>query len=111
MPTQALSSRRTSYQTDGGGSCCSSGGGGDLDHSAVLNGAATSSFQFFVYDTELIRSEYDDPASAVIYAHPPSVSPERRLAVAGTLAGVYSFFEQVLTDEVACSAFKLRSSQ
>ena len=57
-------------------------------------------FQLFVYDTELIRSEWDDPISAVIFTHPADVTMERKLAIAGTLTGVFNFFEQLLEDEV-----------
>lgn len=57
-------------------------------------------FQLFVYDTELLRSEWDDPASAVIFTHPATVPAERKLAIAGTLAGVFNFFEQLMGDEV-----------
>ena len=56
--------------------------------------------QLFVYDTELLRSEWDDPASAVIFTHPAAVPAERKLAIAGTLAGVFNFFEQLMGDEV-----------
>ena len=58
-------------------------------------------FQLYVYDTELIRSEWDDPISAIIFTYPPAVPMERKLAIAGTLTGVFNFFEQLLEDEVS----------
>ena len=58
-------------------------------------------FQLFVYDTELLRCEWDDPAEAVIFTHPVAVPVERKLAIAGTLAGVFNFFEQLMGDEVS----------
>ena len=67
--------------------------------------ATTSHFQLFVYDTGLLLRECDDPASAVIFAHPAAVPVERRLAIAGTLAGLFNFFEQLTGDEVGALFF------
>lgn len=61
--------------------------------------ASQSLHQFFVYDTELPLSEFDDPVSAVVYSDPRDTRPEVKLAVAGTLTGVANFFERVLDDE------------
>ena len=65
----------------------------------------TSHFQLFVYDTGLLLREWQDPASAVIFAHPAAVPVERRLAIAGTLAGLFNFFEQLTGDEVGALFF------
>lgn len=63
-------------------------------------------FQLFVYDTELLRSEWDDPSTAVIFTHPANVPVENKLAIAGTLAGVFNFFEQLMGDEVYSFLYK-----
>ena len=65
----------------------------------------TPHFQLFVYDTGLLLRECDDPASAVIFAHPAAIPVERKLAIAGTLAGLFNFFEQLTGDEVGALFF------
>ena len=67
----------------------------------------TPHFQLFVYDTGLLLRECDDPASAVIFAHPAAVPVERRLAIAGTLAGLFNFFEQLTGDEVGALVYRV----
>uniref|UniRef100_A0A1Y1K6Y7 CCZ1/INTU/HSP4 first Longin domain-containing protein n=2 Tax=Photinus pyralis TaxID=7054 RepID=A0A1Y1K6Y7_PHOPY len=45
----------------------------------------------FVYDTELLQREEDDPASAILYFHPGWVSDQQRTALCGQIIGSSHF--------------------
>ncbi|KAF5286693.1 hypothetical protein FQA39_LY16176 [Lamprigera yunnana] len=45
----------------------------------------------FVYDTELLQKEDDDPASAILYFHPGWVSDQQRTALCGQIIGTCHF--------------------
>lgn len=45
----------------------------------------------FVYDTECLQDEADDPIAAVLYFHPSWVSDTQKVALCGQLMGT-SFF-------------------
>ncbi|KAK5640452.1 hypothetical protein RI129_011263 [Pyrocoelia pectoralis] len=45
----------------------------------------------FVYDTELLQREEDDPASAILYFHPGWVSDQQRTALCGQIIGASHF--------------------
>lgn len=47
----------------------------------------------FVYDTQLLQREEDDPASAVLYFHPGWVSDEQKIALCGQIMGTYNFLK------------------
>lgn len=51
----------------------------------------------FVYDTQLVKSEEDDPASAILYFHPGWVSDQQRTALCGQIMGVSHFLKSVFT--------------
>lgn len=50
----------------------------------------------FVYDTECLSAEGDDPASAVLYFHPNWVSNTQKLALCGQLMGTSYFLKDCL---------------
>ncbi|KAF5278861.1 hypothetical protein FQR65_LT03550 [Abscondita terminalis] len=45
----------------------------------------------FVYDTEMLQKEDDDPASAILYFHPGWVSDQQRTALCGQIIGTSHF--------------------
>lgn len=47
----------------------------------------------FVYDTECLKAETDDPVSAVLYFHPSWVSDTQKLALCGQLMGTSYFLK------------------
>lgn len=49
----------------------------------------------FVYDTELLQKEDDDPASAILYFHPGWVSDQQRTALCGQIIGTCHFLSTV----------------
>lgn len=49
----------------------------------------------FVYDTQLLRREEDDPASAILYFHPGWVSDQQRTSLCGQIIGTTNFLQSV----------------
>lgn len=47
----------------------------------------------FVYDTECLTDEADDPISAVLYFHPSWVSDSQKVALCGQLMGTSYFLK------------------
>lgn len=41
----------------------------------------------FVYDTQMVQREEDDPASAILYFHPTWVSDQQKAALCGQIIG------------------------
>ena len=68
--------------------------------------SADNKFEVYVYDTERIQSEYDDPLEAVLFHHPPGLSPEHVLVTAGQLAGVAQFFSITLGEDPKVGYFE-----
>ncbi len=56
-------------------------------------------YEVYVYDSELVQSESDDPLSAVLFRHPPHLDDERVLLTVGQLAGIAHFFRTTLGEE------------
>lgn len=51
----------------------------------------------FVYDTEILRNEEDDPASAILYFHPTWVSDQQRTALCGQIIGTTRCIKSIFT--------------
>ena len=66
---------------------------------AGANASKPPQYEVYVYDTEAIESESDDPLKAVLFHHPSSLSPEHVLITAGQLAGIAHFFSATLGEE------------
>lgn len=49
----------------------------------------------FVYDTELLKKEEDDPSSAILYFHPHWVSDQQRTALCGQIMGTVHCLKSV----------------
>ncbi|XP_065161908.1 uncharacterized protein HPS4 [Atheta coriaria] len=49
----------------------------------------------FVYDTQLLKHEGDDPASAILYFHPGWVSDQQKTALCGQIMGTAHFLKSV----------------
>lgn len=47
----------------------------------------------FVYDTECLKEEADDPVKAVLYFHPSWVSDTQKVALCGQLMGISYFLK------------------
>lgn len=47
----------------------------------------------FVYDTECLKDEADDPIAAVLYFHPSWVSDTQKVALCGQLMGTSYFLK------------------
>lgn len=50
----------------------------------------------FVYDTECLKEEADDPVKAVLYFHPSWVSDTQKVALCGQLMGSSYFLKDCL---------------
>lgn len=49
----------------------------------------------FVYDTQLLKREEDDPSSAILYFHPNWVSDQQRTALCGQIMGTVHCLKSV----------------
>lgn len=49
----------------------------------------------FVYDTQLLKKEEDDPSSAILYFHPGWVSDQQRTALCGQIMGTVHCLKSV----------------
>lgn len=49
----------------------------------------------FVYDTQLLKKEEDDPCSAILYFHPHWVSDQQRTALCGQIMGTVHCLKSV----------------
>lgn len=50
----------------------------------------------FVYDSEMLQKEDDDPANAILYFHPTWVSDQQKAALCGQLMGTVHCVKSVL---------------
>lgn len=50
----------------------------------------------FVYDTQLLKKEEDDPASAILYFHPSCFSDQQRTALCGQIMGTVHCLKSIL---------------
>lgn len=48
----------------------------------------------FVYDTQYIKDETDDPVEAVLYFHPGWVSDTQKLSLCGQIMGTAQFLRE-----------------
>lgn len=51
----------------------------------------------FVYDTQLLKKEEDDPASAILYFHPSWVSDQQRTALCGQIMGTVHCLKSIFS--------------
>lgn len=51
----------------------------------------------FVYDTELVQKEEDDPATAILYFHPTWVSDQQKAALCGQIIGTIQCVKSVFS--------------
>lgn len=58
-----------------------------------------SNYEVYVYDTERVTSEYDDPLSAVLFHYPKGLDQEHVLLISGQLAGIAHFFSATFGEE------------
>lgn len=50
----------------------------------------------FIYDTEMLQKEEDDPASAILYFHPTWVSDQQKTALCGQIMGTIQCLKSIL---------------
>lgn len=50
----------------------------------------------FVYDTQMVQKEEDDPASAILYFHPTWVSDQQKAALCGQIIGTMRCIKNIL---------------
>ncbi|KAJ8925239.1 hypothetical protein NQ315_001426 [Exocentrus adspersus] len=51
----------------------------------------------FVYDTQMLQQEVDDPASAILYFHPTWVSDQQKAALCGQIVGTIQCVKNILS--------------
>lgn len=51
----------------------------------------------FVYDTELLKNEEDDPSTAILYFHPGWVSDQQKTSLCGQIIGTARFLTETFT--------------
>ncbi|KAJ8926607.1 hypothetical protein NQ314_021016 [Rhamnusium bicolor] len=51
----------------------------------------------FVYDTQMIQKEEDDPATAILYFHPTWVSDQQKAALCGQIMGTIQCIKNIFT--------------
>lgn len=53
-------------------------------------------YEVYIYDTQIVQSEYDDPLLAVVFRYPSYLSDDHVVCTAGQLAGMARFFTDTL---------------
>ena len=72
------------------------------DQTQQIDLESSGSYEIYIYDTELLQSEYDDPLNAVIFHYPSILTAEHVLMTAGQLAGVAQFFSSTFGEDAHC---------